>query len=154
MGTPSRLEPAALYHRCDPAQFRFATTADLTDLEEPIGQERARNAVTFGLGIQRHGYNLFVMGSPGAGKRTLVRQCLEREPSRAAQLLDWAYVHNFAQSHKPLALALPAGRGQRLRRDMRQLVEELGSAIPAAFETEEYRSRVEQIDAEFGKRQG
>src|SRR3990172_5193585 len=103
MGNASRLEPAALYHACDPAQFRFTTTADLTDLEQAIGQARARSAVTFGLGIQRYGYNLFVMGSSGTGKHELVRQCLERETGRERKLFDWVYVNNFQHPHKPLA---------------------------------------------------
>ena len=153
MTPPRRLEPSALYRRCDPEQFRFATTAELPDLDAAIGQERARTAVQFGLGIRREGYNLYVMGPAGAGKRTLVRQSLEREKGRESTLLDWAYVNNFAQPHRPQALALPAGRGRQLHQDMRQLVGELGTAIPAAFESDEYRSRVEQIDAEFGSRQ-
>jgi predicted ATP-dependent protease len=148
-----QVSPAALYHRCDTTQFAFATTAELPDLADQIGQQRARDAVAFGLGIQREGYNLFVMGSAGVGKHTLVRQCLEGETPRRTPLLDWVYVNNFAQPHKPLALALPAGRGRALRQDMRQFVEELGAAIPAAFESDEYRSRVEQIDAEFSAHQ-
>jgi len=153
MTNARHLEPAALYRRCDPAQFRFGTTAELADLDFAIGQQRAHNAVQFGLGIRREGYNLYVMGPAGAGKRTLVRQSLERVKERDAGLFDWAYVNNFAQPHRPLALALPAGRGRQLRQDMRQLVEELGTAIPAAFESDEYRTRVEQIDAEFSSRQ-
>ena len=85
-------------------------------------------------------------------KRTLVRNSLEGQTRPPAQLLDWVYVNNFAQPHKPLALSLPAGRGQQLRQHMRQLLEELGAAIPAAFESDEYRTRVEQIDAELGER--
>ncbi|HSN39965.1 MAG TPA: Lon-like protease helical domain-containing protein, partial [Burkholderiales bacterium] len=153
MSKPRELETAVLYRRCDPAQFKFETTADLPDLDEAIGQERARNAVDFGLGIARQGYNLFVMGPAGSGKRTLVRKSLERETPERSKPLDWVYVNNFAQPHKPLALSLPVGRGRQLRQDMRQLVEELGSAIPAAFESDEYRTRVEQIDAEFNERQ-
>ena len=153
MGSPLKLAPAVLYRHCDPAQFKFATTAELPDFDAAIGQERARNAVDFGLGIARQGYNLFVMGPAGSGKRTLVRNSLEQEAHRQARLLDWVYVNNFAQPHKPLAVSLPAGRGRQLRQDMRQLVEELGSAIPAAFESDEYRTRIEQIDAEFGARQ-
>ena len=152
MSKARKLEPAALYRPCDPAQFKFETTADLPDFDEAIGQERARNAVDFGLDIARQGYNLFVMGPAGSGKRTLVRKSLEGEAHRQKKPLDWVYVNNFAQPHKPLALALPAGRGRQLRQDMRQLVEELGTAIPAAFESDEYRSRVEQIDAEFNER--
>jgi len=152
MDTSRKLEPAALYRRCDPAQFKFTTTADLPDIDVAIGQERARNAVDFGLGIVRQGYNLYVMGPAGSGKRTLVRNSLEGQTRPPAQLLDWVYVNNFAQPHKPLALSLPAGRGQQLRQHMRQLLEELGAAIPAAFESDEYRTRVEQIDAELGER--
>src|SRR5665647_2749508 len=107
MGKPRKLEPEALYRRCDPAQFKFETTADLPDLDEAIGQERARNAVDFGLNIARQGYNLFVMGPAGSGKRTLVRKSLEGEAHRPARLLDWVYVNNFAQPHKPLAVSLP-----------------------------------------------
>ena len=148
-----RIDASSLYRHCDPDEFAFTTTAELPDLAEAIGQTRARDAVAFGLGIQRQGYNLFVMGPAGAGRHTLVRRWLDQDQSRARPLLDWVYVNNFVQPHRPLALSLPAGRGQSLRQDMRQLVEELGTAIPAAFETDEYRTRVEQIDAEFSGRQ-
>lgn len=152
MDTPRKLEPAELYRRCDPAHFKFETTADLPDSDMAIGQERARNAVDFGLNIVRQGYNLYVMGPAGSGKRTLVRNSLEHETRSFSPLLDWVYVNNFSQPHKPLALSLPAGRGRQLRQDMRQLLEELGAAIPAAFESDEYRTRVEQIDAELNER--
>ena len=78
MGSPLKLAPAVLYRHCDPAQFKFATTAELPDLDVAFGQERARNAVEFGIGIARQGYNLFVMGPAGAGKHTLVRNSLEQ----------------------------------------------------------------------------
>src|ERR1019366_6081049 len=95
----------------------------------------------------------FVMGPSGAGKHTLVRQSLERKEASGAAPLDWAYVNNFSQPHKPLALALPAGRGQQLKSDLQQLMEELSLAIPSAFESDEYRSRFGQIDAEFNQHQ-
>ena len=153
MNTPRRLEPADLYRRCPPDALPFTSTAELPDLGEIIGQERARGAVEFGIGIAREGYNLYVMGPAGTGRHALVRQMLEARPAVATEARDWAYVNNFAQPHKPLALDLPAGKGAALKQDMRQLMEELGSAIPSAFESDEYRSRVEQIDAEFTERQ-
>ena len=54
---------------------------------------------------------------------------------------------------KPRALRLPAGRGAKLRDDMRHLVEELLAAVPTAFDSDEYRAHREQIDAEFNERQ-
>ena len=62
--------PHQLYQPCDPGQFNFSTTAELEDLAEIIGQARALNAIRFGTGIRREGYNLFVLGPPGMGKHT------------------------------------------------------------------------------------
>lgn len=47
---------------------------------------------------------------------------------------------------------MPAGRCAALRDDMVLLMEELRSAIPAVFESDEYRSRAGQIEAEFSER--
>jgi predicted ATP-dependent protease len=147
------IDAALLYHHCDPQELAFETTTELPELTDALGQQRAADAVEFGINIARQGYNLFVMGPSGAGKHTLVRQSLERKEASGAAPLDWAYVNNFSQPHKPLALALPAGRGQQLKSDMQQLMEELSLAIPSAFESDEYRSRFGQIDAEFNQHQ-
>ncbi len=153
MNDATRLPPSRLYQRCDPAQFAFATTSELDDLTEILGQERARGAIEFGLGIRREGYNLFVLGPAGAGKQTLVRQMLAKEIAAVPAPPDWCYVHNFDAPHKPRALRLPAGRGAKLRDDMRHLVEELLAAVPSAFDSDEYRAHREQVEAEFGERQ-
>ena len=58
----------ALYRRCDPAQFDFHSTTDIEPLTEAIGQARALEALQFGVGVQRHGYNVFVLGPAGIGK--------------------------------------------------------------------------------------
>jgi len=153
MNQTTRLPAAELYQRCDSSQFGFATTNELEDLAGIVGQDRARDAIDFGLGIDRDGYNLFVLGPPGAGKQTLLRQMLASRTAAASSPPDWCYVHNFEHPHQPRALRLPAGRGVALRADMRQLLEELRAAIPAAFESDEYRAHREQIEAEFSERQ-
>src|SRR3990172_6987362 len=152
MTPPTALPADKLAHRCDAAQFPFATTAELVDLEQIVGQDRAAAAVEFGIGIERHGYNLFVMGPAGSGKHTLVKQYLAERVRDAAKSSDWVYVNNFARPHQPIAIELPQGRGMTLREDMRHLVEELRSTIPAVFESEEYSAKVEQIDSEFNQR--
>jgi predicted ATP-dependent protease len=147
-----RLSPTQLAQRCDPAQFAFAHTGELEDLDESFGQPRAQAAIEFGVGIRRDGYNLYVLGPAGAGKETLLRQVIGRQAATAARPDDWCYVNNFDHPHQPRALRLPAGRGAALRDSMRKLVEELLAAIPAAFDSDEYRARTEQIDAEFSER--
>jgi len=153
MSDTTRLPAAELFQRCDLAQFEFATTSDLEDLAGIVGQDRAREAIEFGLSIDRDGYNLFVLGPAGAGKQTLLRQMLAARTEAASPPPDWCYVHNFEHPHQPRALRLPAGRGAALRSDMRQLLEELRAAIPAAFESDEYRAHREQLDAEYTERQ-
>ena len=147
-----RLSPSQLARRCDPAQFAFAHTGELEDLDEGFGQERARGAIEFGVGIRRDGYNLYVLGPPGAGKQALLRQVIGRQAAAEARPDDWCYVNNFGEPHRPRALRLPAGRGALLRDAMRKLVDELLAAIPAVFDSDEYRARAEQIDAEFSER--
>lgn len=147
------LQPQRLRHACDPGQFTFQTTADLPDLTEIIGQARAMDAVRFGSDIRREGYNLFVLGSPGMGRHTLVQQFLDSKASKEAEPPDWCYLNNFTQPHKPKALKLPSGKGEALRAHMARLVDYLRSAIPVQFESEEYRSRISAIQQEYNERQ-
>jgi len=152
VNAPSALPADALYRRCDLTSLAFETTQDLAPHPGLIGQERARDAVKFGVGMRARGYNIFVLGPAGMGKRALVRQTLLENAQPMPPPADWCYVNNFKQPHRPHALELPAGRGIELRRDMRELVEELRAAIPALFDSDEYRSRSEQIGAQIDER--
>lgn len=147
------LPPESLYRRCDAAQFAFDTTAELEEFPEILGQERAVEAVRFGVGIRREGYNLYALGPAGIGKHSFIRRFLQDRAATERQPADWCYVNNFERPYKPRALKLPPGRAAKLRADMNQLVDELRAAIPAAFESDEYRSRAESIDREFHERQ-
>lgn len=152
MSPTSPLPPELLYRRCDPEKFSFQTTADLEDLSGSIGQMRALNATRFGIGMRHHGYNIYVMGPKGIGKRTLVHEMLAlQEDVQAVSVYDWCYVNNFALPHKPRAIRLPAGMGLKLREDMQQLVDELLATIPAIFEGDEYRQRLDRINEEFSE---
>jgi lon-related putative ATP-dependent protease len=151
--TSQRLEACQLRQACDPAQFDFETTEGLEDLNQMIGQERAVGAVRFGIGIQRDGYNLYALGPSGTGKRTTISQFLERKAAEASVPSDWCYVNNFEDTHKPNTLELPPGEGLELRDDMEQLVEELRTAIPTAFESEDYQTRKQELQEEFQEKQ-
>ena len=147
------LHPEQLRSYCNPESFRFQTTDDLPDLGEMVGQERALAALDFGVGMQNSGYNLYVLGPAGSGKYTTVSRFLKEKAAGSAAPADWVYVNNFEDSSKPLAMRLPTGRGRELQHDMQQLVEELRTAIPAAFESDDYKARIQQIDESFESRQ-
>jgi predicted ATP-dependent protease len=116
------------------------------------GQTRALEALNFGVGMGRSGYNIFAIGAPGGGKFTVIEELLHAVASQQQAPSDWCYVHNFEQPHRPVAIELPPGGGTRLHADMEALVEELGAAIPAAFDNEDTHARVEEIEEEFKER--
>jgi lon-related putative ATP-dependent protease len=142
------LPASALCWDCDPEKLPFQTTDDLPDLTEFLGQARALDAVRFGIGIRRDGYNLYVLGPPGVGKRTIVQSFLEQKAIADSRPNDWCYVQNFDEPHKPRALWLPAGCGAEFVADMEGLVEDLRSSIPSALETEEHKARIQEIEQE------
>ncbi len=143
------LAAAALCRRSDPEQLPFATTAELDPLEDAVGQARAEHAVRFGVGIARDGFNMFAMGPSGAGKHTLMRAVLERRAASEPVPKDVCFVHDFAKPQEPRALLLPPGKGRVLRDEVKRLVEELRSLLPAAFDTEEFRRGKEAIENEL-----
>ncbi len=153
MGNNRPLGAEALYRRCDPGQFDFETTADLPEQAEMIGQTRAVEAIQFGMGIEREGYNLFALGPSGTGKRTLVGEFFRQRAASEPVPSDWCYVHDFGQPHQPNALCLPAGKGRELCSDMEELVEELRTALSAAFDSEEYQTRRQVLQEELQEQQ-
>lgn len=142
------LSPDSLYQVCDPAVFAFTTTAELEEHKQMLGQDRAVEAIELGTGLELDGFNLFVLGAPGTGRHTFIRQFLSQKAATLPVPDDWCYVNNFADSRKPKALSLPAGRGRKFHDALCQLVEEAHTAIPAAFESEDYRSRRQAIEDE------
>ena len=150
---PRPLSKNALYTRCRTALLPFRTTAQLEPHVGVLGQERAVEALHFGTRIRRDGYNLFVHGPQGTGRHTTVREYLERVAEGQDVPADWCILNNFEDAQKPQAVELPSGRGTKLREDMTNLIEELKTAIPAAFDSEDYRARRQAIDEEFKEKQ-
>lgn len=149
---PQPLKPPELRRTCDPASLAFATTEELEDFADVLGQARAVEAIKFGVGIERDGYNLYAMGPEGIGRHTIVRRHLESRARERETPADWCYVFEFGSPDRPRALRLPAGRAATFRDDMQRLVEDLRTGIPGAFETDEYRTRLHEIEAEFESR--
>jgi len=131
----------------------FKSTAELETLNDVLGQERALKALDFATDVDHQGYNLFVMGPPGLSKHAIITDVLQKLAIDRVTPSDWCYTYNFNQDHKPRMLELPAGRGQKFRQNMNSLITELGKAIPAAFETNEYRERIQSIERDASSQQ-
>jgi len=147
------LPAQALYRFCDPRKLTFETTESLKDLNEIPGQERAVDAIHFATGVDVDGHNVFVLGPPGAGRHTFVRQFLEKKAAGRTTPSDWCYVYNFDDPRQPKSLRLPAGVGKDFRVDVANAIEDAQTAIPAAFESEDFQLQNEAITDEFKEQQ-
>jgi lon-related putative ATP-dependent protease len=145
------LRPEALRRVVDPTTLGFQSTEEVTPREGIIGQKRALSALRFGLGIQDGGFNVYVAGPPGIGKMTAVQSFLDGIARLRPAARDWCYVHNFEDPYRPRALALPAGMGRRLQRDLQHVVEHVRREIPKAFESEDYGAKRDAIVKELDK---
>jgi len=153
MPTPSPLTVAQVYRRCPPEALDFETTEDLEELDVPCGQERVLRALEFGARVQSGGFNMFVLGPPGVNKHELVTRFLRRQAETRPLPPDWCLVYNFDNAEEPAVLRFPAGEGRAFCSDMDELADELRTAIPAAFESEEYQARIQELQEEAARRQ-
>ncbi len=114
-----------------------------------IGQERAREALTFGLGISTRGYNLYVMGEPATGRFTLVKDYIERQVAQLPAPDDWCYINNFDDERQPVALKFPPSGGKAFQKDMAALIDDVLDSLPIAFDNPGYQRRRASISREF-----
>ncbi|MGO8807284.1 MAG: Lon protease family protein [Candidatus Bathyarchaeia archaeon] len=128
---------------CPPDLMQCESTKELAPLVEIIGQERAVRALKFGLGIKNHGFNMYVAGYPGTGRKTTVKNFVEAQAKTQAVPPDWCYVNNFENQYEPKAIQLSAGKGKEFRDDMKNFIENVKTALPKAFESDDYAAKRE-----------
>ncbi len=128
---------------CDASFMRCETTEELLPLREIVGQERAVRALKFGLGIRDRGFNIYVAGYPGTGRTTAVKNFVGEIALTEPVPSDWCYVNNFSNQYEPKAIKLPAGKGKIFQSDVKNLIENLRTALPKAFESEDYSAKRE-----------
>lgn len=152
--TRKALQLNQLYRHCDPADLKFNNTNELEPLGEHLGQDRAVEALEFGLNIGHDGYNIFLLGSTGIGKQALLDKLLDGDNAAPqGEVSDWCYVNNFDASDQPIALQLPRGIARQLRNDMSHAVEELLGTLPSTFQSDEYQSRVQALGEDYQNRE-
>ena len=145
----TKLTSKQLYRKCNPSKFEFNSTADLEERLSALGQDRAISAVELGIHIRSRGYNLFCLGAEGTGKTSLVKRILEQEALKRKTPDDWAYVYNFDEPYKPLAISFPAGEAEGFADDIDNLIEELSASLPTIIETEEYKAALGIIKQKY-----
>lgn len=152
--TTRPLEAGKLYRATDLSNLTFSTTADLPPIDGLVGQARAFEAIQFGTRVDNAGFNLFVIGPTGARMQDAVKALLADETRTRPSPPDWVYVNNFADPDRPVAIELPTGRARKFHEAMHKLIDDLSSALPAVFQSEDYQTRRGAIDESFQRKQG
>ncbi len=91
------------------------------------------------------GYNIFVTGPVGVGKRTAVEAGLRRHGRDRPPPGDWVYLHNFSDPRRPIAVMLESGQGEQLVADLRQFLEDARRELAGAFESDTYSRRQREL---------
>ncbi len=152
IATALRVAPEALTRPFDATQFNFSNTDELEPFRGVLGQERAVDALQFGVAMPRPGYNVYVMGEPGTGRFSFVQRYLKAEAKRLATPSDWVYVNHFDEPREPRALELPAGTASAFLADINHLIDNLLATFPAVFEHPSYQQKKSAIDRIFNQR--
>jgi lon-related putative ATP-dependent protease len=147
------LKPEALYRKCDPASLGFTSTTEIENTVNLVGQERASNAIDFGMNISHPGYNIFVLGPTGAGKKEIIQEFFQEKAKSDPTPPDWIYVNDFDNPDEPEAIRMPPGMGVQYQKDVNEFTEEMRTALSAAFESEEYQNRRQAIFESFKEKQ-
>lgn len=134
----------------DPESLPFESTESMEPPEgKVLGQERASDAIRFGMGMKASGYHIYVAGPPKTGLTHIARAYLEDQAEKEPTPPDWCYVYNFREPDKPKALRLSAGRGKDLKKDMHEFIGALQTRIPEVFESEDYAAKEKEVQRKF-----
>jgi len=133
----------------DFSRLQFSSTAELNALEEIIGQPRAVKALELGLGIKDTGYNIYISGTSGMGKKALIQKMVSEKASNEPTPADWIYVNNFGQEDRPLSISLEPGKGKLLKKEMEELLSRLRDEVPRAFRQEDFSKEKQRLNMEY-----
>ncbi len=134
----------------DPAALPFEHTGLLEAPEEKIiGQDRASDAIKFGMGMKSSGYHIFIAGPSKAGLTYAARTYIQEQAKKEPTPPDWCYVYNFKEADKPKRIKLSAGRGKELKKDMQEVIEVAQKRISEVFESDEYSAKETEVHKTF-----
>jgi len=146
------LPPHELRAHFDDDLLSFETTASLeAPADRVVGQERAIDAIKFGMGMKESGYNIFIAGPAKAGLTYTARTYIEDQARKESTPPDWCYVFNFKEQDKPKCLQISAGTGKSLKKDMNEFIATLQSKIPEVFDSDDYRAKEGEVHQAFEK---
>lgn len=144
-----KLKPEQLTNKCDVDMFDFSTTEELVPIRGIIGQERAKKALEFGLGVTKKGYNIYVSGQWGTGRNSFVNMLTEEQAIKRSAPNDWLYVNNFKDPYHPIAIKVNNGQGQNFIKQVDRAIRFLRRGIIEIFSSRDYENAKQKLIEEY-----
>ncbi len=139
-----KLRAKELVWRCPKSWLPRKDSTAVKPASTIVAQDRAVEAIAFGLAMRGIGFNVFVTGLSGTGRLTTIKSFVERLAESEEKPDDICFVFNFRKPEEPCTVFLEAGAGCRLKEGMDDLVDELSENLPSILSDREFRSRIER----------
>ena len=130
---------------CDPNIFPYETTKDIKVDRELIGQDRAMEALKYGLSMKAKGYNIYVSGLSGTGKNSYSYIMAKEFAKKKNTPKDWCYVYNFNKPNSPRAISINPGQGRNFKDEIEEAIKKIVEEIPKAIASKDYEDNKNKI---------
>lgn len=138
-----------VYRKCE-LKEKFNDTSELKELEgDLIGQERAKNALEYGLSINRYGYNIFLSGEQSSRRKQYLKTILNQYAENKEVPNDLCYVNNFENDTKPMLLKFPAGEGEIFKKEIEDFSENIKEELIQVFSGNNYNKELEFLEQKY-----
>lgn len=134
-----------LRNHCDIKIFPHETTKNWDAERQLIGQDRAMEALKYGLSMDRKGYNIYVSGFTGTGRSSYSYLVAEEFVKKKEIPKDWCYVYNFKKPNYPKAISMQAGLGVNFKNEIKDIIDNIVVEIPKALGSKDYEDGKNEI---------
>ena len=117
-----KLKAKDLSWRCPVSWLPKKDSTSIKPAGTIVAQDRAVEAIGFGLAMRGIGFNVFVTGMSGTGRLTTIKSFVEKLAEADDKPDDICFVFNFKKPEEPNAIFLEAGAGNRLKEGMAGLI--------------------------------
>ncbi|EJP25305.1 AAA domain protein [Peptostreptococcaceae bacterium AS15] len=146
------ISPEQMTSKIKISNLEFKTTKDLKPFEEILGQERATQAINFGVNMKIKGYNIYVCGYTGTGRNSYIKkvtQSYAKENFDKNKLKDYVYVYNFKDEYSPISISFPAGKGKEFQKDMEEMHKAVRKNLIKDFTTVKYANESMKFSIDY-----
>ena len=130
----------------------FSNSLDLDSLDDVlIRQERAREALDFGLSVDKYGYNIYLSGEPSSRRKLYLKSILKGYAQNKDIPNDLCYINNFddENKNKPVLLEFKAGDGSKFKEAVDTFAKETKEDLQELFNGNNYRKELEALELKY-----